>query len=60
MVAEKIDDYYTRCRLAGFDARSGPVLNRSLEDYQAIARESLSEVSALVTLLPPWRRSKRR
>lgn len=41
-VREKIDDYFSRCRLAAFDARALGALNRSEEEYVAIAGTNLT------------------
>lgn len=40
-VRAKIDDYFTRCRLAAFDARAITALNRAEADYAAIAAQDL-------------------
>lgn len=42
-VRDKVDDYFTRCRLAAFDSRATAPLSRSVEDYQRLAPGSLSE-----------------
>jgi hypothetical protein len=44
-VAAKIDDYFTRCRLATFDDRAAEPLNASLYDYAVLAAKVLSESS---------------
>jgi hypothetical protein len=38
----KVDDYFTRCRVAAFDPRTLPVLNRKEEDYATPLAEDLS------------------
>jgi hypothetical protein len=38
----KVDDYFGRCRLAAFDPRSLPTLNRNAEEYLEIAAQSLT------------------
>jgi len=38
----KIDDYFGRCRLAAFDPRAVPLLNRKEEEYVDIAAGNLS------------------
>ena len=54
-VKAKVDDYFTRCRLAAFDPRAVSALNREEKEYLAFAAKDL-------TLLPPrsplspWRR----
>jgi hypothetical protein len=40
-VRVKVDDYFARCRLAAFDARSIAALNRSETDYLAIASKDM-------------------
>lgn len=42
VVAEKIDDYFTRCRLATFDERAAEPLNSSEEDYTELASTNLN------------------
>jgi len=41
-VKAKVDDFFGRCRLAAFDARTAPLLNRKEEEYVAIATKDLS------------------
>ena len=41
-VKDKVNDYFTRCQLAAYDARAAGPLSRSTEDYQHIAAQSLS------------------
>lgn len=41
-VRDKVDDYFTRCRLAAFDVRSLSALNRQEEEYRIIAEKKLS------------------
>lgn len=41
-VRGKIDDYFTRCRLAAFDARSTAALNRDEKEYIALGANDLS------------------
>jgi len=41
-VAAKLDDWFTRCALAAFDARATGPLNRSEEDWTALAGRLLS------------------
>jgi len=41
-VRDKVDDYFTRCRLAAFDARALNALNRQEDEYLAIADKTLS------------------
>jgi len=51
-VSAKIDDYYTRCQMAAYDARAASPLSRSTEDYQQLAAKSLSTASADVAAFP--------
>jgi hypothetical protein len=51
-VASKIDDYFSRCRLASFDPRSAAPLNRGEDDYRAIASAELSSGSAEIAAFP--------
>ncbi|HET7060966.1 MAG TPA: hypothetical protein VFI43_02175, partial [Nitrosospira sp.] len=41
-VKDKVNDYFTRCRLAAYDPRAAIPLSRSAEDYERIAAENLS------------------
>ena len=41
-IRAKVDDYFIRCRVAAFDARSLPVLNRTEEDYKVALAGDLS------------------
>jgi hypothetical protein len=41
-VRDKVDDYFTRCRLAAFDTRALNALNRQEDEYLAIAGKTLS------------------
>ena len=51
-VRTKVDDYFTRCRLAEFDAGAVGPLNPSPEEYQALARKDLSAATEDVAALP--------
>jgi len=51
-VRAKIDDFFTRCRLAAFDARSTGPLNRSEKDYEEMAVRLLSSGSPELADLP--------
>ncbi|HOY66694.1 MAG TPA: hypothetical protein PLP29_07375 [Candidatus Ozemobacteraceae bacterium] len=51
-VRAKIDDFFTRCRLAAFDARSTGPLNRSEKDYEQMAVRLLSAGSPELAELP--------
>lgn len=41
-VRDKVEDYFTRCRLAAFDASALSALNRREEEYAALASKTLS------------------
>lgn len=41
-VATKVNDYFARCRLAAFDPRAVPALNRQTWDYMALTEKDLS------------------
>lgn len=41
-IRAKVDDYFARCKLAAFDSRVGPLLNRPEADYAALATRDLS------------------
>ncbi|MFM8879589.1 MAG: hypothetical protein ACKOKG_10730, partial [Verrucomicrobiota bacterium] len=41
-VKAKIDDYFGRCRLAAFEARLSPLLNRTEEEYKGLLTKDLS------------------
>ena len=41
-VKAKIDDYFGRCRLATFEARLSPLLNRTEEEYKGLLTKDLS------------------
>ena len=41
-VREKVDDYFTRCKLAAFDIRALSAMNRQQEEYIAFADKNLS------------------
>ena len=51
-VKGKINDWFTRCRLAAFDARSTAHLNRAETDYDALALKDLSTVGDDIAGLP--------
>jgi len=51
-VRTKVDDYFTRCRLAKFDAGAAGPLNPSPEEYQALARKDLSAAAEEIAALP--------
>lgn len=51
-VAAKVDDYFTRCRLAAFDASALQPLSPAEAAYATLAAESLSAASAQLAVLP--------
>ena len=51
-IKDKVGDYFTRCKLAAFDARAALPLSRSVEDYQHLATQNLSAQSEEVASLP--------
>ena len=48
----KLDDYFTRCRLAAFDARATAVLNRAECDFVALANQDLTETLPAIADFP--------
>lgn len=51
-VRAKVDDYFTRCRLAEFDAAAVGPLNPSPEEYQAMAPKDLAATAEEIAALP--------
>jgi hypothetical protein len=51
-VRGKVDDYFTRCRLAAFDARAAAALSTPEPELAALAGKELSPSSAEVAKLP--------
>ncbi len=51
-VRTKVDDYFTRCRLAEFDSGAVGPLNPSPEEYQAMARKELAATAEEISALP--------
>ncbi len=51
-VRDKVNDYFTRCRLAAYDIRALSALNRQEEEYRAIAEKKLSPSLEEVTDFP--------
>ena len=51
-VRAKVDDYFTRCRLAAFDARATGALNPDAEVYAALAAGDIAVSAASVAALP--------
>jgi hypothetical protein len=48
----KVDDFFARCRLAAFDARAIPALNRQAWDYVGLAEKELSASAAEFSNFP--------
>ncbi len=51
-VRVKVDDYFTRCRLAAFDARASNALNREEKEYLAFAAKDLTITNAEIAGFP--------
>lgn len=51
-VKAKIDDFFVRCRLAGYDPAAQDSLNPAAEKYLELASVSLSESTEKITALP--------
>jgi hypothetical protein len=51
-VKNKIDDYFTRCRLAAFDPRAIAALNREEKEYLALAAKDLTLTSSEIAGFP--------
>ncbi|MBI3415714.1 MAG: hypothetical protein HY043_10430 [Verrucomicrobia bacterium] len=51
-VKHKVDDYFSRCRLAAFDARAVAALNRPETEYLALAAKDLSITAQEVAGFP--------
>ncbi|MBI3374349.1 MAG: hypothetical protein HY017_21705 [Betaproteobacteria bacterium] len=51
-VLEKVQDYFTRCRLAAFDERAGSALNVPESAFQALGNSTLKADAAPVAALP--------
>jgi len=51
-IKAKVDDYFGRCRLAAYDPRTLPLLNRKEEEYLAIASKDMSITAAEVAGFP--------
>lgn len=45
-VADKVDDYFTRCRLAAFDPKAGDLVNGSEDAFRALGQQNLASVGA--------------
>jgi hypothetical protein len=51
-VRAKVDDYFNRCRLAGFDARAATALNPSEEVFAALYDQEIATTAEAVAALP--------
>lgn len=51
-VQAKIDDYFTRCRLAKFDHRASAHLNSSEQELETLSRTTLTATTAEIASLP--------
>lgn len=51
-VKGKIDDFFTRCRLAAFDPRATVALNRNPEEYEALSAKLLDSASTDIAGFP--------
>lgn len=51
-VKAKIDDYFTRCKLAEFDQKAGDSLNPASSDYEALTNTDLSSTTEQLVMLP--------
>lgn len=51
-VRAKVDDYFTRCRLAAFDPRAGELMNGAPEDIRALGARNLAEGDGGLAALP--------
>src|SRR5581483_10476503 len=51
-VRRKVDDYFTRCRLAGFDPRAITALNREEKEYLTFTAKDLTIFTAEIAALP--------
>ncbi|MBK7354322.1 MAG: hypothetical protein IPJ05_13120 [Nitrosomonas sp.] len=52
LVKAKIDDYFTRCKLAEFDQKASDPLNPSLLNYEALTNTNLSSTTEQLAALP--------
>ena len=51
-VKAKVNDYFTRCRMAAYDPRAAVPLSRSVEDYQLLASQDLAADATSVAIFP--------
>jgi len=50
--AAKVDDYFTRCRMAAYDTRAAALLSGGDADYQGLSTQELSPSAAALSRLP--------
>jgi hypothetical protein len=51
-IKSKVDDYFTRCRLAAFDPRSAAALNREEKEYLGLGAKELNASSPEIAAFP--------
>lgn len=51
-VQAKVDDFFTRCRLAAFDPKAEGALNRQESDYLALAAQELTDANQDIATFP--------
>ena len=51
-IKTKVDDYFTRCRLAAFDPRASNALNREEKEYLALSAKDLTITNAEIAGFP--------
>lgn len=51
-VQGRVDDYFTRCRLAAFDPKAEGALNRQESDYLALATQELTDANQEIATFP--------
>lgn len=51
-IKAKVDDFFTRCRLAAFDAQAGVALNPAAKTYEPLVAVTLNASSESLSLLP--------
>jgi len=51
-LSAKLDDYFTRCRLATFDPRATAMLNRADSDFVVLANQELTETLPAIAAFP--------
>ena len=51
-VAEKVEDFFLRCRLAAYDARAQEAMNGAEESFKALGATQLQEDSEVIAQLP--------